>query len=108
MSLYKSNTISGEGTGLSPLGLVDDIFYYGEVSANVGTTGGNVVVSANVPNGYKFIMWLGTDVATRNSFNTMELTYNHNEPTSARIYGVAKGTTDNASCFASYLCIKEN
>lgn len=108
MDLYTTNTISGNGTQESPLGIVGDLFYYGEVSAVVNSTNGNVQVSASVPDGYRFLTWLGTDVATRGNSNTIGLIWNDSEPTSARLYGIAKYNGDTSQSFASYLCIKDN
>lgn len=107
MEIYFDNTLSGQGTQASPLGIVGDYIYYGEVSGLV-TSGGNKVVSANVPNGYKFLCWLGSDVATRGETNTIGFRYNHNEPTSGQFYWVAKYNANDSHAWMAYLCIKEN
>lgn len=108
MELYTTNTISGNGSQESPLGIVGDLFYYGEVSAAVNSTTGNVQINATVPNGYRFLAWLGTDVATRGNSNTIGLIWNESQPSSARLYGIAKYNGDISPAFASYLCIRNN
>lgn len=108
MDLYTTNTISGNGTQESPLGIVGDLFYYGEVNAYLNSTNGNIQVNATVPDGYRFLTWLGTDVATRGESNTIGLIWNDAEPTSARLYGIAKYNADNSHAYAAYLCIRNN
>ena len=100
------NTLSGNGTEQSPLGVDSQYMKLLEVSQPFTTNADNYTASATIPEGYKFLCWVNMRT---NGFS--QIFYPVQPTTTPGIWwkgGSLNTPSSSSSVTSTYLVIKEN